>query len=90
LFNLGVPPRIMGVGPVYAIPLALKNAGLELRDVDLFEVRSYAHLKDSYPIPGFQLNEAFASQCVYCIKALDLPRYTLHWFPILFVLRAQT
>lgn len=34
----GVPPRIMGVGPVYAIPMALKNAGLQLSDVDLFEV----------------------------------------------------
>lgn len=29
----------MGIGPVYAIPLALKNAGLQLSDVDLFEVR---------------------------------------------------
>ena len=29
----------MGVGPVYAIPLALKNAGLDLKDIDLFEVR---------------------------------------------------
>lgn len=29
----------MGIGPVYAIPLALKNTGLELHDVDLFEVR---------------------------------------------------
>ena len=28
----------MGVGPVYAIPMALKNAGLQLSDVDLFEV----------------------------------------------------
>jgi acetyl-CoA acetyltransferase len=35
---LGVPPRIMGVGPVYAIPLALKDTGLELHDIDLFEV----------------------------------------------------
>ena len=35
---LGVPPRIMGIGPVYAIPLALKDSGLELRDIDLFEV----------------------------------------------------
>jgi len=29
----------MGIGPVAAIPLALKNAGLQLSDVDLFEVR---------------------------------------------------
>ncbi|KAH9486590.1 3-ketoacyl-CoA thiolase, peroxisomal [Psilocybe cubensis] len=39
----GVPPRIMGVGPVYAIPLALENAGLQLCDVDLFEVGNLAH-----------------------------------------------
>lgn len=38
----GVPPRIMGVGPVYAILLALKNAGLELKDIDLFEVRAHS------------------------------------------------
>lgn len=75
IFNVGVPPRIMGVGPVYAIPLALKNAGLELKDIDLFEVRSYVYVKDSYLIPQFQINEAFASQCVHCIRALDLPRY---------------
>jgi acetyl-CoA acyltransferase 1 len=31
----------MGVGPVYAIPLALKNSGLDLSDVDLFEVRNH-------------------------------------------------
>ena len=31
----------MGVGPVYAIPMALKNAGLQLGDVDLFEVCAY-------------------------------------------------
>lgn len=37
--SIGVAPRIMGIGPAYAIPLALKNAGLELSDVDLFEVQ---------------------------------------------------
>lgn len=31
----------MGVGPVYAIPLALKNSGLESSDVDLFEARNH-------------------------------------------------
>ena len=36
--RIGVAPRIMGIGPVAAIPLALKSAGLELSDVDLFEV----------------------------------------------------
>ncbi|KAF8846222.1 thiolase [Paxillus ammoniavirescens] len=51
----GVPPRVMGIGPVYAIPMVLKNTGLSIRDVDLFEI-----------------NEAFASQCVYCIQELEL------------------
>ena len=34
----GVPPDIMGVGPRYAIPKALKNAGLTIDDIDIFEV----------------------------------------------------
>ncbi|KIA90630.1 acetyl-CoA C-acyltransferase [Kaistella jeonii] len=34
----GVEPRIMGMGPLYAIPKALKQAGLELKDIDLIEL----------------------------------------------------
>lgn len=34
----GVPPEIMGVGPVVAVPKALKLAGLEVSDIDLFEL----------------------------------------------------
>ncbi|MGZ4133707.1 MAG: acetyl-CoA C-acyltransferase [Tumebacillaceae bacterium] len=34
----GVDPDIMGVGPVVAIPKALKLAGLEIEDIDLFEI----------------------------------------------------
>jgi acetyl-CoA acyltransferase len=34
----GVDPRIMGIGPVAAIPKALKNAGLKLQDIDLIEL----------------------------------------------------
>ncbi|MGP4105452.1 acetyl-CoA C-acetyltransferase [Virgibacillus sp. L01] len=51
----GVEPEIMGVGPVEAVPKALKIAGLNLSDIGLFE-----------------LNEAFASQSVRVIQALDL------------------
>lgn len=36
---IGAPPRVMGIGPAYAIPMVLKNAGLSVADVDLFEVR---------------------------------------------------
>lgn len=28
----------MGIGPVFAIPMALKNSGIDINDVDLFEV----------------------------------------------------
>jgi len=34
----GVEPRIMGIGPVEAIPKALKMAGLKQDDIDLFEL----------------------------------------------------
>jgi acetyl-CoA acyltransferase len=51
----GVDPEIMGVGPVEAIPKALKMAGLTLQEVDLYE-----------------LNEAFASQCVHIIRQLNI------------------
>ena len=51
----GCEPDEMGIGPVFAIPRLLKNAGLDLGDIDLWE-----------------LNEAFASQCLYCRDALDI------------------
>ncbi|MDT0552467.1 acetyl-CoA C-acyltransferase [Urechidicola vernalis] len=35
---MGVEPRIMGIGPVAAVPKALKQAGLSLNDIDLFEL----------------------------------------------------
>jgi acetyl-CoA acyltransferase len=34
----GVPPRIMGIGPVAAIPKALKLAGMNLNQIDLVEL----------------------------------------------------
>ena len=51
----GVEPEIMGVGPVEAIPKALRMAGIELDQVDVFEI-----------------NEAFASQCLHIIRALGI------------------
>lgn len=36
--TVGVEPRIMGIGPVEAIPKAIKAAGLTLQDIDLFEL----------------------------------------------------
>jgi acetyl-CoA acyltransferase len=35
---VGVEPRIMGIGPVEAIPKAIKAAGLTLNDINLFEL----------------------------------------------------
>lgn len=34
----GLEPRIMGVGPIYAVPQALKKAGLSMSDINLFEL----------------------------------------------------
>jgi len=34
----GVEPRIMGIGPVKAIPKALKQAGMKLEDIELIEL----------------------------------------------------
>src|SRR5512138_3662766 len=36
--SAGVEPRIMGVGPAYAIPRALERAGLKLSDMDIIEI----------------------------------------------------
>jgi len=33
-----IPPDIMGLGPAYAVPMALKRAGLKLTDIDLIEL----------------------------------------------------
>ncbi|MBA0579187.1 hypothetical protein Gorai_021450, partial [Gossypium raimondii] len=35
---VGVDPAVMGIGPAVAIPAAIKSAGLELDDIDLFEI----------------------------------------------------
>jgi acetyl-CoA acyltransferase len=34
----GVPPEIMGIGPIAAVPKVLKFAGMELQDIDLIEL----------------------------------------------------
>lgn len=34
----GVPPRIMGIGPGFAVPKALERAGLTMQDMDLIEI----------------------------------------------------
>lgn len=34
----GVPPEVMGIGPIVAVPKALEYAGLDLQDIGLFEL----------------------------------------------------
>jgi len=51
----GCEPEEMGIGPVYAVPRLLKAKGLQIDDIDLWE-----------------LNEAFASQCLYCRDTLGI------------------
>ena len=34
----GVPPEVMGIGPAFAIPKALDQAGLKMDDIDVFEI----------------------------------------------------
>ena len=52
----GVPPRIMGIGPVAATSKLLDRTGIDLAAVDIIE-----------------LNEAFASQSLACLRQLGLP-----------------
>ena len=35
---IGVDPALMGIGPAAAVPLALKRAGLQIQDIDIFEL----------------------------------------------------
>lgn len=41
---VGVDPAVMGIGPAVAIPAAVKSAGLELDDIDLFEINEVQSL----------------------------------------------
>ena len=38
----------MGIGPAFAIPAAVKSAGLKLDDIDLFEINEVSPLKDRH------------------------------------------
>lgn len=51
----GTEPEQMGIGPVFAIPKLLKQHGLKVSDIGLWE-----------------LNEAFAVQCLYCRDHLEI------------------
>ncbi|MCA6362630.1 MAG: acetyl-CoA C-acyltransferase [Bacteroidetes bacterium] len=52
----GVPPRIMGIGPLYAIPKALEKAGLKASDIDLFELNEAFASQSLAVIRGLELD----------------------------------
>jgi 3-oxoadipyl-CoA thiolase len=60
----GVPPRIMGIGPVPATKKLMERFGLNVGDLDLIE-----------------LNEAFASQALACLRQLGIPDDAEHVNP---------
>ena len=53
----GVPPEFMGIGPVVAIPKALKLAGLRLNDIDLIELNEAFAAQSLAVIRQLELDE---------------------------------
>jgi 3-oxoadipyl-CoA thiolase len=62
--SAGVPPRIMGIGPVPATTRLMQRLGLKIGDFDVIEI-----------------NEAFASQSLACLRQLGLPDDAEHVNP---------
>jgi len=54
----GVPPELMGIGPVAAIPKALKLAGLTLNDIDLIELNEAFAAQSLAVIRQLELDES--------------------------------
>jgi acetyl-CoA acyltransferase len=54
--SAGVHPRIMGIGPVAAVPKALKQAGLSLGQIDLVELNEAFASQALAVIRGLELN----------------------------------
>ncbi|QEM04799.1 acetyl-CoA C-acyltransferase [Mucilaginibacter rubeus] len=52
----GVPPRIMGIGPLVAIPKVLKMAGMKQQDIDLIELNEAFASQSLAIIKGLELN----------------------------------
>ena len=46
----GVPPKVMGIGPAYAIPKALENCGLNINDIDVFEINEAFASQATYSV----------------------------------------
>jgi len=56
---VGVPPRIMGIGPLYAIPKVLQASGMKQQDIDLFELNEAFASQSLAVIKGLNLNPDF-------------------------------
>eukprot|EP00475_Leptophrys_vorax_P011928 TRINITY_DN1838_c0_g1_i2.p4 TRINITY_DN1838_c0_g1~~TRINITY_DN1838_c0_g1_i2.p4 ORF type:complete len:148 (+),score=15.68 TRINITY_DN1838_c0_g1_i2:197-640(+) len=54
---VGVDPAVMGIGPAVAIPAAVGAAGLELDDVDLFEINEAFASQFTYCARKLELDE---------------------------------
>ncbi|HJS19804.1 MAG TPA: acetyl-CoA C-acyltransferase [Anaerolineales bacterium] len=54
----GVPPELMGIGPIVAIPKALRLAGLALNDIDLIELNEAFAAQSLAVIRQLELDEA--------------------------------
>ena len=52
----GVPPEVMGIGPAYAVPKALKKAGLAIKDIGLVELNEAFASQALYVIRELGLN----------------------------------
>ena len=52
----GVPPELMGIGPAYAVPKALKKAGLTIKDIGLVELNEAFASQAFYVIRELGLN----------------------------------
>ncbi|KAI8639603.1 Thiolase, N-terminal domain-containing protein [Parasitella parasitica] len=52
---VGVPPKIMGVGPAYAIPVAVERAGIKISDVDIYEINEAFASQAVYSVEKLQI-----------------------------------
>ncbi len=52
----GVPPEVMGIGPVEAIPKVLRRTGLKLEDIDLIELNEAFAAQSIYVMRTLELD----------------------------------
>ncbi|AMD23024.1 HHR255Wp [Eremothecium sinecaudum] len=55
---VGVPPEIMGVGPAYAIPAVLKQVGLTVEDIDVFEINEAFAAQALYCVEKLKIDKS--------------------------------